>query len=390
MPLDPSIYNQVGKVNLGQGLGEALTGFADRQYRLADLARQQETQVRQGKLQDLQLRSGQRAEALVPAQQAETQRLAKQKHVQELAYGISQGLDPQHGIDKQTLQAMTVQEARNRGLGDEDIQQLFAPLASGRDDAALSQYYLQMANPQEAQKRQIESMYRKEEVVKPVFSPELGGYVQPPTKSTPTGRFTAIPGVAPREKADKLIAVIGDDGQTPILIPQSQAAGRTPVTSAGKGAASQKMTPQQLEQAALSAQQAIDQAAKIFSHPGKGVGTGMTSALGSIPGTDAYGFQANLETFKAQVFLPLVQALKGMGALSDAEGKKVSDSVGALKAGMKQSEFDANLKESTRFLFDKAKAAGLNVTLPEFAGTVPRETGGHPPDISGLLQKYGR
>lgn len=159
MPLDPSIYNQVGRVNLGQGIGEALTGFADRQYKLADLARQQESQARQGTLQDLQIRSAQRAEAAIPAQQMQAQQLAKQKHIQELAYGLSQGLDPQHGIDKQTLQAMTIQEARNRGLGDEDMQQLFAPLASGKDDASLSRYYLSMANPQEAQKLQLKQMY---------------------------------------------------------------------------------------------------------------------------------------------------------------------------------------------------------------------------------------
>lgn len=166
MPLDPSIYNRVGRANLGQGLGEALTGFADRQNRLSELARQQVGQERQGRLQDLQIRSAQRVEDAFPAQQAAAKQAEKQKHIQELAYGLSQGLDPQHGVDRQTMQEMTIQEARNRGLDDNDMQQLFAPLASGKDDAALSQYYLSMANPQEAQKRQIEAAYRKPEAPK--------------------------------------------------------------------------------------------------------------------------------------------------------------------------------------------------------------------------------
>lgn len=126
-------------------------------------------------------------------------------------------------------------------------------------------------------------------------------------------------------------------------------------------------TPEQLEQARISAQQALDQANTIFSHPGKNIGTGITSGISAIPGTDARGFKANLDTFKAQTFVPMVSALKGMGALSDAEGKKLADSVGALDPGMKTSEFNASLKNITKTLYQKAKASGLNVSMPEFA-----------------------
>ncbi|MGS0735577.1 hypothetical protein ACVBEG_03225 [Pseudomonas sp. GG8] len=54
---------------------------------------------------------------------------------------------------------------------------------------------------------------------------------------------------------------------------------------------------------------------------------GLVKALGKIdglvptaPGTDAADFEAKLDTLKAQTFIPQVAALKGMGALSDAEG----------------------------------------------------------------------
>lgn len=124
---------------------------------------------------------------------------------------------------------------------------------------------------------------------------------------------------------------------------------------------------QQLDQQSISAQQAIDQAAALFAHPGRESGTGMSSWSSIIPGTDAKGFKANLDTFKAQTFIPMVSALKGMGALSDAEGKKLSDSVGALDPSMKESEFAESLKKVTRTLYQKAKASGLNVSLPDFA-----------------------
>lgn len=90
---------------------------------------------------------------------------------------------------------------------------------------------------------------------------------------------------------------------------------------------------------------ALDTLNTIATHPGKKdvVGNVLGSAVAAIPGTNAAGFAAQLETFKAQTFLPQVAALKGMGALSDAEGKKLTDAVGALSIKMKQSEFDSQV-----------------------------------------------
>lgn len=143
-----------------------------------------------------------------------------------------------------------------------------------------------------------------------------------------------------------------------------------------KAGAKTMQTPEQIEQATISAQQALNQAGTIYNHPGKNIGTGITSGISAIPGTDARGFKANLDTFKAQTFVPMVSALKGMGALSDAEGKKLADSVGALDPGMKTSEFNNSLKEITRTLYKKAKASGLNVDMPSFAAEDSGASGG--------------
>ena len=89
----------------------------------------------------------------------------------------------------------------------------------------------------------------------------------------------------------------------------------------------------------------------IANHPGKKAGVGFGGAqLSMIPGTDAAGFAAQLETFKAQTFLPQVQALKGMGALSDAEGKKLTAAVGALSQSMKLEEFNSQIAKIKRDL----------------------------------------
>jgi len=118
----------------------------------------------------------------------------------------------------------------------------------------------------------------------------------------------------------------------------------------------------------LDAQKVLDQAEKLYNHPGRKIGTGASSWTGIIPGTEAKGFQANLDTFKAETFVPMVSALKGMGALSDAEGKKLTESVGALNPAMPEKDFENSLKEITNYLYRKAAINGLNVSLPSFAG----------------------
>lgn len=160
------------------------------------------------------------------------------------------------------------------------------------------------------------------------------------------------------------VSVLGPDGK-PVYVPKNMAYGRQPFNAASE--AKQVLYEQQKKQNEISAQQALDQAGMLYSHPGRISGTGVSSWMSNIPGTDAKGFKANLDTFKAQTFIPMVSALKGMGALSDAEGKKLSDSVGALDPSMKEAEFANSLKRISKTLYDKAKASGLNVSLPDFA-----------------------
>ncbi|HDP6540770.1 TPA: phage DNA ejection protein [Escherichia coli] len=84
---------------------------------------------------------------------------------------------------------------------------------------------------------------------------------------------------------------------------------------------------------------ALDSLNEIEQSPGLSKAVGIRSAFPTVPGSDAANFEARLDTFKAQTFLPMVQSLKGMGALSDAEGKKLSDAVGALSLKMSEKAF---------------------------------------------------
>jgi len=162
---------------------------------------------------------------------------------------------------------------------------------------------------------------------------------------------------------EPLVTVMGPDGK-PVYAPRSQAIGASPYSAAQE--AKDVLKVQQKSQNEISAQQVLDQAQSLFSHSGRKAGTGLSSWMGAIPGTDARDFSANLATFKAQTFVPMVSALKGMGALSDAEGKKLTESVGALDPSVNEAAFVKNLQAATRTLYQKAKSAGLNVSEPEF------------------------
>lgn len=94
----------------------------------------------------------------------------------------------------------------------------------------------------------------------------------------------------------------------------------------------------------------------LLTHPGKKAAVGSAldpNSWGRINpitgqpfgGTHAAGFMARVETVKAQFFLPMVQSLRGMGALSNAEGAKLEAAIGALSVNMSEEEFDTAVRE---------------------------------------------
>lgn len=63
---------------------------------------------------------------------------------------------------------------------------------------------------------------------------------------------------------------------------------------------------------------------------GPAIGTTMGKLLALVPGTDAKDYRARLDTLKSQQFLTQAKQMKGMGALSDAEGARIERAVGSL------------------------------------------------------------
>lgn len=86
---------------------------------------------------------------------------------------------------------------------------------------------------------------------------------------------------------------------------------------------------------------------RLGQHPGLARSVGLTGAFPTMPGSESANFKAELDTFQSQAFLPMVSQLKGMGALSDAEGKKLTAAVGALNPAMGEKAFRESIARIT-------------------------------------------
>ncbi|MDA7085493.1 hypothetical protein PH586_03685 [Pseudomonas sp. SA3-5] len=116
---------------------------------------------------------------------------------------------------------------------------------------------------------------------------------------------------------------------------------------------------------------AIGSADRLIEHPGLDRAVGISSIAPSLPGGNAANFEAQLDTLKAQTFLPQVQALKGAGALSDAEGKKLSEAVGALSTRMSPEAFKGELKRVRNSLAQAQERALRGIPAASQGGQAP-------------------
>lgn len=195
------------------------------------------------------------------------------------------------------------------------------------------------------------------------------------------GQFVPIPGYAEQQgqiaaskrpdvvvtggrERERLVSVIGPDGK-PKFVRESEAEGMMPFTArTAADVAADETREQGKRNSAFETGQSLQFLADLIKHPGRKAATGASHVLGRIPGTEARGFVAKLDTFKSQMFLPAVKALQGLGALSNAEGMKLTDAIGALNVEMEEKELESEMRRIGNYLFDKARVAGLDVVLP--------------------------
>lgn len=126
-------------------------------------------------------------------------------------------------------------------------------------------------------------------------------------------------------------------------------------------------------QAAQGAARATQAAADLMNHPGLNAGTGITSMFGLIPSTEAKSFRTDLENLKAQLFLPAVQQMKGLGALTNIEGEKVQASIENLDPALPPDEMRKRLRDVAAQMENLAVMANREARiLASRGGTIPQ------------------
>lgn len=99
---------------------------------------------------------------------------------------------------------------------------------------------------------------------------------------------------------------------------------------------------------------------EALNHPGLGGITGMRSLLPNIPGGEAADAQAKLNTLKSQVAFGVLQDIRNnsktggaLGAVSDAEGKRLEANLAALE----NAQSEAQMKESLKKIIEYSQGA---------------------------------
>lgn len=93
-------------------------------------------------------------------------------------------------------------------------------------------------------------------------------------------------------------------------------------------------------------------AESLRNHPGRGTGTApfVGGALSVIPKTDARDFANQLDSLKSATFMASIQNMKGLGALSNAEGSRVMNLITKLDPQGSKKAFDGSLDMIDRYV----------------------------------------
>lgn len=103
----------------------------------------------------------------------------------------------------------------------------------------------------------------------------------------------------------------------------------------------------------------------IETDPNMEWGTGFSSNFNAVRGTPGFNFEAKVEQARSGAFLTAIQQLKGMGALSNAEGQTATAAVTRMKTGLGKEAFLDALREYRGIVQrGKAKAEAMLRSAP--------------------------
>lgn len=276
----------------------------------------------------------------------------------------------------------------------------------GMDYGQLADYWAQRGDAQKAQ-QYAELAQAQSGAARTSLAPQIG--VNPETQQPEyfvmqEGGVPRFTGVVPQQKptpvsqqrvaAPRLPTGMMWDAEAgravPVPgIPQKAAAPSAAPASPGKAPTGFRFTPegnlqpipggpkddsQQRKAANDMIGQTIATLDRLSKSPALPRAVGLASRVPSIPGGEAANFEATLETLKSQTFLPMIQSMRGMGALTDKEGQVLMQAVGELNTRQSPEAFRASLSRIKQSL--EAKRTGEKSALERAREELARRKGG--------------
>lgn len=115
-------------------------------------------------------------------------------------------------------------------------------------------------------------------------------------------------------------------------------------------------------------QNALDLIGSIRDDPNRGIGTGLSSVGNQIPATPGYDFQTKVEQAKSGAFLSAIEQMRGLGALSNAEGQTATAAVTRMNTATSEREFLAALSD-----YEKIIKQGIGRAQSRLSGQQPEQ-----------------
>lgn len=117
----------------------------------------------------------------------------------------------------------------------------------------------------------------------------------------------------------------------------------------------------------------------IRNDPNRQIGTGKSYILGKVPGTGAFDFAKKVEQAKSGAFMTAIQQMRGMGALSNAEGQTATAAVTRMNTALSEEGFLEALND-----YEKIIQQGIDKAQRNGAVTPQADTAAPPPSGGGV------
>ena len=134
----------------------------------------------------------------------------------------------------------------------------------------------------------------------------------------------------------------------------------------------------------------LNTADRVLQTPMSVIGSaaGPISSRAPTLSQDTADFEELLNTLSSQAFMAQIPSLKGMGALSNAEGEKLQSSLQNLSLRQSPERLVENVKEAQRLIMKSRENLSKKFGVPDVTPDTPAAQPS-PTNIDALLQKYG-